>query len=193
MQTLYKSLLAMRLDTGDDVILNKTEWDCVIPCELIGCTVAGGQPVLKGPDGPKHNEGELILSHLLRTKGKPGQVPVEVMTLGAYRHVEPNDLVGRTIINVRETSYGLILICPDKDYVKQIVNSDFDDNYLRSDDLTMVDLNDMGLLSEETWNEYETQRQEVKGDEMARSGRLQLNTAIRNLGIDRVKEIVENQ
>ena len=190
MQTHYKPFLPLTCDTGDDITIEDVKWTCVVPCQMIGATILKSQPVLSGP---KHNEGELVLAASLRTKGKPGQVKIEVMTLGAYQRIEPIDLLGETIFDVRDTSYSLIIMCQDKKYVKQRVFCDREDSYLSSDDLRMEDLNDMGLLSDETWAEYEAQQEALKVDGMDRSGRIQLSTAIRNLGIERVKEIVGSQ
>lgn len=190
MQTHYKPFLPFACDTGDHITIEGTKWTCVVPCQVVGATILESQPVLSGP---KHNEGELVPAASLRTKGKPGQVKIEVMTLGAYRRIEPIDLIGETIVEVRYTYDSLIIMCQGKNYVKQKVACDHDDSYLSNDNLRMADLNEMGLLSNETWDEYEAQQEALKVDGMYRSGRIQLSTAIRNLGIERVKEIIERQ
>lgn len=186
----YTPFLPFTCDTGDTINIGSTKWTCVVPCEVIGATIDKSLPVLTGP---KNNTDELVLANSLRTKGKPGQVKIEVMTLGAYYRIDPIGLVGRSIIKVRDTCYDLVIFCHDGAYVKQKVDYDCEDSCLANDDLHMADLHEVGLLTNETWTEYQAQMEAVKADKMARDGRMQLNAAIRNLGINRVKEIIESK
>jgi len=190
----YKRYYPHPCHTGDTITIEKKAWDCVVPCTMIGATWQNHIPVIEGPDGPRVINGELIPANILRTKGKPGQVPIEVMTLGEYKQIGPLDLKGCHIVDIRWTGYELIIICEDKTYIKLSPDSDeYVGLSLATSSLTMCDLRDMGQLIPDDWERFKKQQQDVRMARKQRAGEEQLKSVIAKLGIKAVKEIVNQR
>lgn len=178
------------LDTGDDIRIEKQSWDCVIPCVVIGA-MEDGSPVLQVPGGPRVNKDELVKRGVLRTKGKPGQVPIEVMTLGPYLKIEPEELKGKAITIVRSLSWEFLIICEDKTYVKLSPVTQYNETTFDNDDLTMQDLRSLNQISEEVFEKCDAQRIQVREAARIKEGGRKLKHVLKELGVDRVKSIVD--
>ena len=193
MSIKFRAVLNFNCDTGDPLTLQDKKWDCIIPCIIIGVT-ADGQPVLAGEDGPKLNTTELIQTGILRTPGKPGQTPIEVRILGEYLKICSEDLQGKKILASKSTSGMCLIICEDKTYLKLAVESDRDGELYMSDpDITLGDLHNLGLVDDAVYTEFqnrEFQRRQVKNRQQAV---FQLRTAVRALGVDAAKAVIEEK
>jgi hypothetical protein len=135
---------------------------------------------------------ELVPSGVLRTKGKPGQTPIEVMTLGGFRKLAPVDMVLREIRKVHYTSYCLILIDGDKNYIKLVPVEERDlGSVFESEDLTMQDLRNLGYFSDEDWQRYLYEAEKARNESQRRSGRTSLARALNILGAKEVAKIAQ--
>ena len=200
----YQTLFPHPLSTGDVVKIQPhnekgepvgTEaksWDCVIPCRVVGALLVSGHPVIASDNGPKVAQGELIPVGHLRTKGKPGQTPLEVMTLGAYKRICPADMHHRRIVDAKYTSDEFILIDEDRNYVKLVPSEgQYDEGmHFESEDLTMADLKAFGHISKQDWEQYGQQQGVARDAAFRRQGRRLLDKAIQILGPTAVKELV---
>jgi len=169
-----------------------TSWDCVSPCIVIGHQ--NGQPVLQAPGGPKVNDGALLSEGTLRTRGKAGQVPIEVLTLGFYKKIKPEELIGRVVARSHFDRDANIIICDDKTYVKLTFETRFDSYpYLATPDLTFEDLIALNLIDEDTEIIYEGQKKAKEEAQAVAVGEGRLEEAISALGLNRVKALVDSQ
>jgi hypothetical protein len=188
----YTAYTAFDIDTGEIVTVNGTKWSCVIPCTLVGVTMPDNQPVLKADIGAKHNGGELVPANTLRTHGKPGQVPIEVMTLGRYERINPKELShDREITHAKFDPWKFIIICEDNSYIKLVPVVDPDDGLasMERGNLTVRELQVFGLLDDGVWETFKEQEKEGQKTDAKRRGEQQLNQAIQALGAERVREI----
>ena len=190
----FEPITAQTLGTGDTIHLaisgeEVTSWDCVIPCIVIGHQ--DGQPVLQAPGGPKVNDGELLPEGSLRTRGKPGQVPIEVLTLGFYKQVQRNELKGKTIAYVDHDFFGpSIIICEDKTYSK-VLASPQEGGTFQEEPLTIYDLRYLGLIDVDEMATFEEQQAAAREVTERKQGEAQLQKAISTLGASRAKAIVD--
>ena len=193
MSTKFHTFVSFNCDTGDPLTLQDKKWDCIIPCIVIGVT-AEGQPVLEGDDGPKLNTTELVPAGTLRTPGKPGQTPTEVMILGEYLKIRSEDLQGKKILAIKDTSSTCLIICEDKTYIKLEVESDRDDElYMSNRDITLGDLHNLGLVDDTIYEEYKGRREQRRQDKNHQRAVFQLRTAARALGADAAKALIEEK
>lgn len=188
----YQECLSHTCDTGDFVNIDGNKWDCVIPCIVIGWT-DDGVPVLQMPGGPKLCKGELVPPHTLRTKGKPGQTPTEVMALGKYLEIHPKYLVGEEILYSHFAEWQWLIITADQRYLKLGPVSDTYDGTIRIEleDLTLRDLSNLGLLDEEMWEQHEREVAAMQDAQEHKQGKRELDGAIAKLGLPRVEAIVQ--
>lgn len=188
----FKQYAPLDLVTGDHVNLEGERWDCVSPCTIVGVTVLTHTPVLRGPDGPRLNlDGELVPDGTLRTTGKPGMVPIEVMTLGQFSQISPTDLKGREIAAIDFNPWQLIITTIDRDYVKLVPVTECGEIRMDAEDITMRDLQTLGYLAEDDWATYEEQLKDARKTDAERHGERQLDQAIRALGANRVLDIAK--
>jgi hypothetical protein len=193
MSIKFHEVVSFNCDTGDPLTLLSGKWDCIIPCIVIGVT-ADGQPVLASGDGPKLNTTELIPAGTLRTPGKPGQTPKEVMILGEYLKIRSEDLQGKKVLVSKYTSGTWLIICEDKTYIKQKACRDVDgDLYMSGQDITFGDLHNLGQIDDAIYEEHkcrQEQRRQVKNRQQAE---WQLRRAIKALGADAVRAVIEEK
>jgi hypothetical protein len=189
----FEQLLAMKLDVGDPLHIagQSPDWDCVKPCIIIGHK--DGTPVLQAPGGPRLNSDELLPAGTLRTQGKPGQTPTEVLTLGAYEQIVPEELAGKTIATGKEFYEDVLIICEDGSYVKLTAEYHHGEISLERNNLTMQDLRVLDLIDIATWTAYETEQAGARDGAEENHAMRSLSQAISSLGVDRVKAIVDNQ
>ena len=188
----FRAVIHFNCDTGDPLTLQDEKWDCIIPCIIIGVT-ADGQPVLAGEDGPKLNTTELIQAGILRTPGKPGQTPIEVRILGEYLKICSEDLQGKTVFASKYASGTWLIICEDKTYIKQEICSDGDELYMSGQDITLGDLHTLGLVDDTVYEEYKGRWEQRRQVENRQRAVFQLRTAVRALGVDAAKALIEEK
>lgn len=190
MSNEYQTLFPHPCEPGGIITIegHKT-WDCVVPCTVIGFMLDSGIPVIKDADGPRVVSGELIPQGQLRTLGRAGQTPLEVMTLGEYAQVSPRAMAGRKIAHCHYTSTELILIDGEKNYTKLVpCEAQYDEpTRFEWEPLTMSDLREFGLLSEEDWERYGRQQKARHAETARRRGKQALVKALRILGPTEVK------
>lgn len=189
----YQTLFPHPCGPGDVVSIEGHEkWVCIIPCTVIGNLVENGIPVIGSTDGPKIIDGELVPQGYLRTPGRSEQASLEVMILGEYKRLNVEDMKGRRFIHCRFHSELLLLIDEEKNYVKLVpYKSRYDDPYrFDSESLTMDDLQDLGLLSDEDWERHKDQQKAKHADSVKRLGRASLKKALQILGPTAVKKII---
>jgi len=184
----FTELHPHHLDTGDEVYLDKQAWDCVKPCIVIGHI--GIDAVLQEAGGPKVNVDHLLKRGVLKTRGRSGQLPIEVLTLGAYTSASSaKKLLGKSIKAVQDLSHRLIIVCEDNTYCKFEIEQGYDGYELSYEFLTMADLYSMSLITECTHKEYQGQVEMKKADTKRRSGKRDLERAISTLGVETVRTL----
>ncbi len=192
----FEEIQAREVNTGDvfKLVIPGEEtkaWDCVTPCIIIGHQ--NGTLVLQDLGGPRVNVQELLPVGSLRTRGKPGQVSIEVLTLGSYEQIVPEELVVKTISLAYCGTDESVFICEDKSYVKLRSEIRYGAQYLVYGDLTMEDLRTLGQLDADTWAIYTEQKTALADARFRAAGEIKLDGAIRALGLQRVKGIVDNK
>jgi len=145
------------LETGDTLNFDGLEWDCIIPCTCIG-TTATCRPVLL-VDGKELIAGnEMVGKGYLKTRGKPGQTPTEVFTLGAFKRLGIHDLTGETA-KYTFTRPGRLIIIYEHNLYYKLTSLDYcicdGPNY---GNLAMEDLHDMGLIVQKEFDDYLSER-----------------------------------
>jgi hypothetical protein len=177
--------------TGDKVYLAKQAWDCIKSCNIVGLTLVDNQPVVDSPTGPVLNDGHLILGGILKTPGKPGQVPIEVSTLGQYEKISPTGLKERKITAIDFNSWSMVIVTEDFGYVKLVPTREYDDGVeMQQDDITMRDLQTLGCLDDGVYETYEQQCVDARKTNAETHGEQQLNQAVVALGLEKVLGIV---
>lgn len=190
----FEELLAINLNTGEPLHIAgySPDWDCVKPCIVIGHK--DGVPVLQAQGGPRLNSDELIPAGFLRTQGRPGQTITEVLTLGAYEKISPEELVGKTITTSKEFyDDDILIICDDGSYVKFTAECYRNEIYMVHSDLTMHDLRVLGLIDVKTWTAYETEQAGDRDEKERTAAMSKLDQAVKTLGLNRVKAIMDAQ
>lgn len=187
----FRSVLHFNCDTGDPLTLQDKKWDCVIPCTVIGVT-ADGQPVILSDDEPKLNTTELIPAGILRTLGRPGQTPEEVMILGSYQEISSEDLQGKKVLISRYASGTWLIICEDKTYIKQEVCDDNGELYMSNERLTLRDLHAIGRIDDAVYTEYQNREFQRRQVANRQESVLRLKQASRTLGANAAKAIINN-
>lgn len=193
MPTEYQVLFPHPCEPGDVInIPGHKKWDCVTPCTIIGHLVENGIPVIGSANGPKIIDGELVPQGYLRTPGRSGQTSLAVMTLGDYKRLPVEDMKGRRFIHCRYRSELLLLIDEEKNYVKLVpCEARYDDPCcFDSERLTMDDLRDLELLSDEDWERHKDQQKVQHQTSIKRQGKTALEKALRLLGPTEVKKII---
>jgi hypothetical protein len=193
MATAYRQFTPFPMIVGDEINLDGAMWTCIMPCTVVGSTLEDHLPVLRVGTQAQHNQGELVRSEGL-TGGTPSQVPIEATMLRQYIQVGPNDIEeieGKKILNWKFDFWGgFTILFQDLTYLKMDVTSDYDGPKLVIDDLDMSDLFDMGRLSSDIWDKYLSQKK-IRREALNRNGgEHQLDAAISELGIERVRELV---
>jgi hypothetical protein len=154
---------------------------------VIGETIEDGTPVLQGNSEPELNRDELIPAGTLRTPGKPGMVPTAVLTLGQYQKIKPEELAGTRIAHIRYTPWEWLTITDGNKYAKQAAVIDLDGSAsFEDDDLTMTDLNMLGLVSEEKIAAFQVEMKTAQEQKVRRDGTAQLKAAVDKLGKEQI-------
>jgi hypothetical protein len=189
----YEQFLGYPCDTGDPVhIKDGGAWECVVPCTVIGCTVKSRWPILDSPTGPKLNTDELVRAGSLRTGGRPGQVPIEVMTLGQWQSIHPKELQGKEIVGILFEREGfLAILCADKTYIKLKPWACYDEIALEDEHLTMRDLQILDLITDETSVAYQEQKRARSEGKQQRHGASLLQQAIGEIGLGEVRKLID--
>jgi hypothetical protein len=182
----YKSNVPHHCDTGDTVNLGGHSWDCVVPCIVLGVTVEG-TPVLQGDNGPELNTDKLVPDGMIKTPGKPGMTPTQVLTLGHYEKIKPEELAGTKIAHVRYTPWEWITITDDNQYVKHSAVISLDgEAHFEDDNLTMTDLHILGLVDESTIGTFRAEMKAAEEKTIWRDGTAQLKAAVDKLGKEEI-------
>ncbi|MHC4297964.1 MAG: hypothetical protein ACYS7Y_11725 [Planctomycetota bacterium] len=181
------------LNTGERITIVGKIWDCVIPCTVIGHVHKGKTPVVRGPDGPILNDGHLIPPHTLRTRGKPGQTPTEVLTLGQYERVNVKHLVGKKIIAARRGCSGILIICEDLTYTKVCATEGYDGVELDSESLLLHDLETLGLVSAEVLENHTAEQKATQARHTYQEGARLIQRGLSMLPIDVAQAIIDEK
>lgn len=176
-------------NTGDTIQLSKV-WDCVIPCTVVGETPEG-LPLIQDENGSHPIINELIEEGILKTRGRPGMIPTEVLTLGAYEQIFPEDSFGKTVKAVWSDYRDFLLIFTDRTYIKHTIGTDCDGiNMLDSEPLTMDDLKLCGLLSDTEFEQYEKEK-ETDEENKSANAMWHLKNLTVSLGKEKVISLLE--
>ncbi len=186
----YQVYMARQMTTGDDFDFKGVKWVCVESCTIIGCTIEGNIPVIKGPDGPMLNQNHLLERGFFKTLPKPGQTRTEIMTLAEYEHVEPKELEGKELKRVYKMDEKFIAVCHDKTYVKFIATTWNIDLTLDSECLTLDELNRLNLIPESTWQQHLEEERKTRAENTARLYDTQFKEAARRVGKERAKKLL---
>jgi len=194
MATKYQQMMAFPMVAGDEIKLHGAMWTCVLPCTVVGVTLDDHLPVVKGPLEARLNIDELRLTGDQEVQGRPGEVPIEMATLRPFTQIGPNDteeIEGKRILHwTFDTFGGFLALFEDGTYLKMDLTSGYEGPELSMEDLTMGDLNSLDWLPPGVWDKYLAQKQLLRDAQSRNYGESQLGTAIDELGIDRVREIV---
>jgi hypothetical protein len=188
----YTKCFPYSYETGEALSLRGKVWDCVIPCTFVGVT-ADDEVVLKGAEGPKLNEHEFLPRGVLKTRGKPGQVPIEVTTLGMYEFAGLERFTGKKITASGHPEDNCVLIiCEDLTYFKARSSIRYGEEVLETESLTMKDLKRFNLISEAVWTTFESQRDKVREADAQRQYERSLLNAAGRLGKAKALEILSS-
>jgi len=190
----YQTCMAIPYTVGSRVGIEGTDWLCIEESTFIGWTIESLEPVLRGPDGPMLNEGHFVQAAHFKTTPKPGQTRSENMLLAEYESIHPVELVGKNITHSRWCDDTFLALCDDKTYVKfqarcEQYGSDLE---LRRDDITVDDLNSLDVIDASVWQKCQEEQREIRMRRANLSAQRNFDTAVRNLGVKRAKELIKD-
>ena len=182
----FQTYMPFLLTGGETVTVGPNEWRCVFECTLIGVTVEGDIPVLRGP---RLNDGSLVLASEYE-EPVVKSATVEKTILSKYQQVNLRDTCGKTI---KYATGGdvIIIITGDNRYVKLVAYSDPEDcSQWYTEDLSVSDLRTAGLLSNDQWDSILAERKTLQSEYKAHLNEKSFRQLVGSLGRDRVKEIL---
>ncbi len=190
----YQIYMAQTITVGDTMEINGIDWYCFEKCRLVGAT-PDGIPVVTGQHEAEIATTQFIRASECKSAPKAGSARLVNLILTQYKNIEPEELKDKQIAAVRFTSDALILITAGNEYVKIEPGQGYDSDFeLEMADLKVCDLNTMGELSCEDWDEYNgecSRERQAKVDE-ANFEQFKLAAARIGLGTKAVEKILQS-
>ena len=190
----YHQYFPFHMSVGETVTVAGVSYYCLIECSVAGYTLDTGEPVIADGDGFKISKGELVKSIGFRTRPEPGLTHTANWSLGKYEQINLADLEGRTVAKTLIMNGSLLILCNDDAYIKKESHTDeySGRESLRDARLTIEDLRELKLISEVDWGFHVglLQKEVKKRTEFA--DRKMLREAAARLGVEGLREILED-
>jgi hypothetical protein len=116
--------------------------------------------------------------------------PTERKILAPYEQVKPSELVGETIAHVCSSDAELILITTASKCIKLSFLTDYEVGPLEFETLTAADLNCLGLVDPETWEQIRVERRANRMLQDQSQAKVIVERLVRAHGADKIRDFL---
>lgn len=171
---------------------------CVVACKAIGHCVEGilvqgenGEPLLSRYD----ERTNFVERGVLSTPPRPGMTRTECFILGQWVRTHIRDMPGKSVVHTDDRGDGCdgcaLILFSDQTYWKVRAEDEYGMHILNYVDLTLRDLKQFELVTDEDWASHEGESKCAAIAEQERSGRRLLAQAIQFMGRQAIREAVK--
>ena len=194
MDIKYQRYMNRELFPGNDISINGTKWYCFGHCTLVGSTINISLPVVIDESEEPHiaRQSQMRRAEDCPSPPKGGRTPVENDILSQYERLEHAQLVGKQIIAFYKDTDSFILVVEDKGYLKLVAGNDYDE-YRQpiSNELTFLDLKNLGLLDEGVREQHEEEERLLREATHENSKVVKFHIAVKAIGREKALELLD--
>lgn len=124
---------------------------------------------------------------------------IENIILTQYKQISVSELSKKTVKIFKISDNEILIVCDDKSYIKLAASKycdddddDDDESCLLSKQITINDLNLLGLLSKETMNQHLVEKREKRQSRKNSKMQRDLLGVVKYFGADETKRIIDN-